>query len=50
MEATQQFRISRGEWVCAGCGAPMTEGPDQTVQMTHAAACAEVAGLRQSQA
>lgn len=50
MEVTQQFRISRGEWVCAGCAAPMIEAPDQTVVMTHEKTCPEVAGLRSAQA
>jgi hypothetical protein len=50
MEATQQFRIDHGEWVCAGCAAPMTEGPEQNVEMTHETGCPELSNLRQSQA
>lgn len=50
MDNTQTFRISRGEWVCGGCGAPMIEAPDQSVQMSHAAGCPELANLRSGQA
>jgi hypothetical protein len=44
----QRFRISQGEWVCAGCGAPMTEAGDDNggVIMAHDKDCAQVAALR----
>jgi len=42
----QRFRISQGEWVCAGCGAPMAEAADgEGVAMTHDAYCPEVSKL-----
>lgn len=43
----QRFRISAGEWVCDGCGAPMMEaGDDQGgVVMTHQDDCPAVAAL-----
>jgi hypothetical protein len=45
MAVTQQFRIDHGDWVCAGCGAPMAEREaDQAVVMTHADDCPEVSG------
>ena len=50
MVVTQQFRILRGEWVCGGCGAQMTEGPDGTVVMSHAEGCSELSNLRKPQA
>lgn len=39
----QRFRISNGEWVCAGCAAPMTEAEDDEggVTMTHSESCPE---------
>jgi len=47
----QHFAIDHGEWVCAGCAAPMVmePGPDplapaERVVMTHAAHCPEVSG------
>jgi hypothetical protein len=50
MEVSQTFRISHGEWVCGGCGAPMTEAADQTVVMTHEKGCSEVRGIQAGQA
>lgn len=44
MDWTQQFRIDHGEWVCAGCGAPMTEGSEGNVVMNHPASCPERPG------
>lgn len=43
----QRFRISQGEWVCAGCAAPMTEATDGEggVIMVHGSGCGEVASL-----
>ena len=47
----QRFRISEGEWVCAGCAAVMTEAADDEggVTMTHAETCEEVSKLREQQ-
>jgi len=42
----QRFRISQGEWVCNGCGAPMVEAADgEGVAMTHDAYCPEVSKM-----
>ena len=44
IKVRQRFRISNGEWLCAGCQAPMVEAEDGEggVIMTHAAGCPEV--------
>lgn len=43
----QRFRISQGEWVCAGCGAQMLEAADAEggVMMDHEPSCEEVATM-----
>jgi hypothetical protein len=49
MAFTQRFAIDHGEWVCAGCRAPMTErAQDQAVVMNHRADCPEVSGAQAS--
>ena len=47
----QEFRLSGGAWVCAGCGADMHErDSDQAVVMTHQPGCSEVSGAAEPQA
>jgi transcription initiation factor TFIIIB Brf1 subunit/transcription initiation factor TFIIB len=49
MAFTQRFRLDRGEWCCAGCGAVMTERTeDQAVVMNHRADCPETSGAQAS--
>lgn len=51
MAFTQRFALDHGEWVCAGCGARMTEGAaDHAVEMAHGEGCPEVSGARAQQA
>lgn len=54
MATAQRFAISRGEWVCAGCGAVMEETTDvehgvqasREVTMNHQDGCTQLAALR----
>lgn len=54
MAAAQEFAISNGEWVCAGCGAGMVMPEDaehgvqapRRVTMNHEPGCSQLAALR----
>lgn len=54
MATAQEFAISNGEWVCAGCAAMMIEQADveaggqtpRTVVMNHRPDCGQLAALR----
>lgn len=54
MATAQEFAISNGEWVCAGCGAAMVMPDDvehgvqapRQVTMNHQPTCTQLAQLR----